>query len=165
MSTDLTLYDCEELIRLVEEKASEEDGVVSDSDWALLVDAQTKSMDKLNKLVNYTAMLYAFSAQAKSEIDRIRERQKVAENQIENIKKYLLPYVLQKGGKVTVGTHQLSTRKSKAVIVADGFNNRMYCRVIPESLEPDKKKIKEDMEAGIEVKGAILEQREGLVIR
>jgi hypothetical protein len=165
MSTDLSLYDCQELIRLIEEQAEKNDGELSDSDWQLLVDAQTKSMEKLDKLVNYISMLDRFCDIADAEMNRIKERKQIAKNSIDGIKKYLLPYVQQRGGKVTVGTHQLSTRKSTAVVVADGFDNRMYCRVIPESLEPDKKKIKESIESGVEVKGAILEKREGLVIK
>jgi len=165
MSTDLTLYDCDEIIRLVEEKASEEDGVVSDEDMQLLVDAQTKSIEKLGKLIGYVKHLEAFVDSAKAERERIKAREDSAKNRLESIKKYLLPYVQHHGKKVQVGTFTLGTRKSSAVIVADGFNNPMYCTVIPESLQPDKNKIKESIKAGIEVKGAILEEREGLTIR
>jgi hypothetical protein len=50
------------------------------------------------------------------------------------------------------------------VVVADGFDNPMYC-VTKTEIAPDKKKIKEDIKAGIAVKGAVLEQRESVVIK
>ena len=162
---DLTLFDCEELIRLIEEKASEEDGVVSDSDMALLVDAQTKSIEKLSRLVGYIKHLESFCDMAKAERDRIKSREDSAKNRLESIKKYLLPYVKHHGSKVQVGTNTLGIRKSSGVVLAENFDNKMYCRVIPEHLEPDKAKIKESIKAGIMVAGALLEEREGISIR
>jgi hypothetical protein len=165
MSTELSIYECSELIALVEQKAREEDGVVSDEDMQLLVDAQTKSIDKLGKLIGYIKHLESFCDIAKAERDRIKAREDSAKNRLESIKKYLLPYVQHHGGKVQVGTHTLGIRKSSGVVLAEGFNNPQYCTVIPESLQPDKKKIKESIEAGIMVAGALLEKREGLSIR
>jgi coenzyme F420-reducing hydrogenase alpha subunit len=164
MENKLTIYDCEEIIRLIEAKANEDSGEISDSDLALLVEAQTGSIEKLGKLIGYIKHLEAFVDTAKAERDRIKAREDSAKNRLESIKKYLLPYV-QRKGKVTVGTHTLSTRKSEGVVLAEGFDNKMYCRHIPESWEPDLPKIKESIKAGIMVAGALLEEREGLVIR
>jgi hypothetical protein len=165
MGKELSIYDCQELIRLVDEKANEESGEVSEPDMQLIVDAHTQSIELLNKMVGYMGYLGRFCDNAISEIDRIEERYRAAKNRLDNIKRYLLPYVKNKGGKVTVGTHQLSIRKSKAVVIADGFDNPMYSRIVPETKEPDKKKIKESIESGIEVKGAILENRESLQVK
>lgn len=164
MKTELTLYDCDELIKLVEDKAEKNEGELSELDWQLLVDAQTKSMEKLGGLVNYICKLNSFCDTADTEIDRIKQRKQVAKNRLESIKKYLLPYVQEKG-RVTVGTHQLSIRNYEAVILAEGFNNKMYCRVIPESFEPDKNKIKESIKSGIAVQGAVLEKRVSLQVK
>jgi len=164
MKNDLTLYDCDELIKLVEEQAEKNEGELSESDWQLLVDAQTKSMEKLQGLVYYISKMNRDIDNAEYEIERVKKYKETIINRLESIKRYLLPYVQEKG-KITIGTHQLSIRNSKGVVLAEGFNNRMYCRVIPESLDPDKKKIKESIESGIEVQGAVLEKRVSLQVK
>jgi hypothetical protein len=160
---ELSIYDCSELIKLVEAQAEQSEGELSESDWQLLVDAQTKSMEKLGKLVNYMALLDRFCDTADTEIDRIRSRKQMAKNRLESIKKYLIPYVQEKG-RVTVGTHQLSIRKSEGVVLAEGFDNPQYCNTVT-TISPDKQKIKESIKAGIEVFGAILETRQNLVVK
>ena len=160
---DLTLYECDELIKIIETKAEMNDGELSEEDMQSIVEAQTTSIQKLNGLINYVMYLDGFSELAKKEITRIQERKKTAENRVDSIKRYLLPYVL-KNGKKTVGTHTISTRKSKGVVLADEFNNIQYGEIV-ETFKPDKKKIKESIENGIEVQGAVLEERVNVSIR
>jgi ABC-type Fe3+-hydroxamate transport system substrate-binding protein len=160
---DLTLYDCDELIKLVEAQAEKNEGELSESDWQLLVDAQTRSIEKLGKLVNYISLLDRFCDTADTEIDRIRQRKQMAKNRLESIKKYLIPYVQEKG-RVTIGTYQLSIRNSEGVVLADGFNNPQYCNTIT-TINPDKQKIKESIKSGIEVQGAVLEKRISLQVK
>jgi hypothetical protein len=66
--SDLTLYDCDELIKLVDAQAEKNEGELSESDWQLLVDAQTRSIEKLGKLVNYISLLDRFCDTADTEI-------------------------------------------------------------------------------------------------
>lgn len=159
----MNIYDCDLLIKEIEAKAYENDGEISDEDMQEIVQAQTESKEKLEKLVGYIKYLEGFSNLAKNEIQRIQARKKTADNRIESIKKWLLPFVQEKGG-VTVGTNKLGTRKSKGIVLIDGFNDPAYCEEVI-TWKPDKKKIKEDIESGKDVKGAVLEERVNLSIR
>lgn len=160
---ELTIYECAELINLIETKAEMNDGELSEEDMESLVKAQTSSIEKLGKLVNYVCYLTSFSDTAKAEIQRITDRKKTAENRIASIKKYLLPYILEHGPK-DIGTHRISLRKSKGVVLAENFENEQYGEYV-KTFKPDKKKIKESIEGGIEVKGAVLEVRENVQIK
>lgn len=157
MIENLSLYECEELINRIEAKAEENEGEISEEDMEDLVRAQTQSIDKLGKLVNYVKCLEGFCLISKAEIDRIVTKKKQAEKRIEWIKRFLVPYLLEKG-PVFIGTHRLSLRKSEAIEVEDDFNNELYCRkeIV---LKPDKKTIKESIKAGIEIEGAKLVTR------
>jgi hypothetical protein len=163
MSDSLNIYECEDLKRHIEAKAELNEGELTDEDMQAIVQAQTSSMEQLTKLIHYVKFLEGFELVAKAEVERIQARRKTAANRIEGIKRYLLPYVEQRGG-VTVGTHRLSTRRSHAVLLADGFNNPQYGDTVT-LFKPDKKAIKESIQNGIEVKGAVLEERTNLQIR
>jgi hypothetical protein len=163
MSDKLNIYDCDALIKVIEAKAEMNDGELSDEDMQQIVLAQTSSIEQLGKLVGYIKYLEGNISLAKSEIDRIQARKRMAENRINSIKNWLLPYI-QKKGAVNVGTHRLSTRKSQGVVLADGFNNPQYGEEVT-TFKPDKKAIKESIKNGIEVKGAVLEDRISVQIR
>jgi len=160
---NLTIYECDDIIKTIESKAREEDGEISAEDIQVIVEAQTTSVEKLGKLVNYISFLNQFCDTADNEMKRIGERKRITKNRLESIKTYLIPYVQQRNG-ITVGTHRLSIRTSKAIVLADGFNNPMYCNTKTE-IVPDKPKIKESIESGIEVQGAVLENRVHLQVK
>ena len=162
--TNITLYDFTELQRIIEDAAEKNEGEISDADLELLIHAQTGEIQKVEKLIGYMKHLAGFVEMAKSEADNVRAKAKAAENRLENIKRYMAPYLRSKGGKVTVGVHTLSLRKSEGVVLVDGFNHPEYCTVV-ELIKPDKKKIKESIKSGVEVKGAVLEQRESVVVK
>lgn len=163
MPNQLNIYECDDLLRQIEAKAATNDGELSDEDMQAIVLAQTQSIEQLGKLVNYVKYLEGFETIAKAEIERIQAKRKTATNRIEGIKRWLLPYV-QKHGAVHVGTHRLSTRSSQGVVLADGFSNPQY-GVTETVFKPDKKAIKESIQKGIEVKGAVLENRLSVQIR
>lgn len=163
MSENLNLYECEELIRIVEAQAAKNDGELSDEDLQTIVEAQTRSREQFEKLINYIKYLNGVASLAKAETDRLRARKQTAENRINGIKKWILPYV-QSHGPLTVGTHRVSTRNSTGVMLADGFNNPEYGETI-ETFKPDKKLIKECIERGVDVPGAVLEKRVNVQIR
>jgi hypothetical protein len=163
MSDKLTIYDCDELRREIETRAESNDGELSDEDMALIVIAQTASLEQLGKLIHYVKYLEGFETVAKAEVERIQARRKTAANRIESIKRWLCPYV-EKHGPITIGTYRLSTRKSQAVVLAEDFNNPQYGETVT-LFKPDKKAIKESIQNGIEVKGAVLEDRLNVQIR
>lgn len=164
MITELSIYDCGEIISRIEAEAEKNGGELSEEQWGQLIEAQTTSIAKLEKLINYTCLLEKFCENVDSELTRLQERKKIEKNRIESIKGYLLPLVEAKGSML-VGTHRLSTRKSEKIVVDEDFDNPLYMRVIPESKEPDKPKIKESIKSGIEVQGARLEQKKTVQIK
>ena len=163
MSDKLNIYECEELKLQIEARAEMNEGELSDADAAAIVEIHTQSIEQLGKLVGYIKYLEGFDTLAKTEIERIRAKQKAAENRRESLKSWLLPYIERYGPK-TVGIHRISTRKSSGVLLAEGFNNPEY-GTTETTFKPDKNKIKESIQHGIEVKGAILEERTNLQIR
>ena len=157
------IYECDAMIQTIENIAEANGGVVSDADMETLVKAQMTSIEKLGKLVNYVSYLEAFQDTAKAEGDRIYKQRVAAAARVESIKQWLLPYV-QEHGAISLGTHRISTRKSEAVVVDEGFNNPEYCKVVT-TTTPDKTKIKDSIKKGVEVHGAKLEERTHVQIK
>jgi hypothetical protein len=160
----MNLYDIESLIQEIEDKAESNGGELSEQDTEAIVQAKTQSIEKLNSLVKYMCYLDGFSDMADAEIEKLKAKKKSAQNRLESIKNFLKPYLHMHNGKVSAGAYTLSLRKSEGIVLADDFNNPMYCTTKTVTV-PDKNKIKEEIKAGIEVRGAILEQRESVVIK
>lgn len=163
MSDKLNIYECDELKRQIEARADMNDGEISDDDMKAIVLAQTQSIEQLGKLANYVKHLEGFELIAKREMEELRAKRKTAANRIEGIKRWLRPYIEQHG-PVTVGIRRISARKSQGVVLVDDFKNPEYCTT-ETVIKPDKKAIKESIKNGIEVKGAILEDRVSVQIR
>lgn len=163
MNEKLSIYECDEIIKIVEARAAVSDGELSEEDLQAIVNAQIGSKEKLEKLANYVKYLDGFSELVRREIQQLQAKKKTAENRINGIKRYLLPY-LQEHGPVNIGLRRLSTRKSTGVVLADGFNNELYGELIAE-FKPNKKAIKESIQAGIDVPGAVLESRVSVQIK
>ena len=149
MSNDI--YQCESIIAEIERVAAEnETGEITEEQLQALVEAQTKSMQQLDRLVNYLCFLDSYINTGQGEIERIHKLISQAKKRQESVKRYLTPYVdmqRQKLGRpLDVGTHRLSTRKSETVVITDletffvgGFPNESRTKTIH---EPDKGKLK-----------------------
>lgn len=113
-------------------------------------------------------MIRNFEADAKSakdEKDFFYKKQKTAENAVSRLKNELLSYLLIskqkqiKGDKFTVTKSQ-----SQAVFIADESSiSQDY--LIEQAPKIDKKKIREDLKAGKEVTGAMLQTNESVRIK
>lgn len=160
---NMTIYECQDIIRQIEEKSDANYGEISDEDMQLLVEAQTASIEKLGKLVGCIRHFEHFVDACEDEIKKIQEKKKSIEKRLDSIKRFMLPYIEQ-NGSLTVGTNKISIRQSKAVVLADGFDNPLYCKTITE-IKPDKNLIKDSILNGIEVRGALLETRKHVVIK
>jgi hypothetical protein len=162
---ELSIYECEDLMREIEELAAKNEGELTDEQIESLVKAQTTSIEKLGKMVNYIKYLEGFSSLCKSEKARISERQRVSDNRITSIKKYLTPYVVEKG-KQTIGTTTLSIRKSTSVNVVDAFHDEKYGEWV-KTFKPDKKAIKKFLVDNPEMGllGATLEHKNNLQVK
>lgn len=113
-------------------------------------------------------MIRNFEADAKSakdEKDFFYKKQKTAENAVSRLKNELLSYLLIskqkqiKGDKFTVTKSQ-----SQAVFIADE-NSITQDYLIEQAPKIDKKKIREDLKAGKEVAGAMLQTNESVRIK
>ena len=151
----MTIYKCQQIIDQIELSAIENDGEISDEQMKSLVEANTTSIEKLGSLCGFMKYLEHGIDACKKEESRISEMRKKAEKRMGGVKKYLLPYVLDKG-KVAIDTFTLSTRKSTSVSVAEDFVAKEYMREVI-TVSPDKLKIKEALQSGVNVEGACLQ--------
>ena len=135
----------------------------------------TEQLDKLQmerdtKLENVACWIKDLKAEAealKNEKQALAERQKVAENKAESLKKWLA-YALQ-GEKFKTPKCAISFRKSEAVEVTDeGLNNLMKEHdelLTYKAPEPNKTKIKQALKDGLSVEGVQLIQNTSTIIK
>jgi len=157
------IYDVTKIEQEIERVASEHEGEIPQELLQELVEAEMKSMESIEKMCRYVRHLEQFVTTCKDEKERINTLQKQAETRLDNVKKYMQPYVSNRG-KFNVGTFKLSTRKSEFVVLSANFNDQEYCKEIIE-IKPDKKRIKEALKSGTVIKGATLMSKENLQIK
>lgn len=135
----------------------------------------TEQLDKLQmerdtKLENVACWIKDLKAEAealKNEKQALAERQKVAENKAESLKKWLA-YALQ-GEKFKTTKCAISFRKSEAVEVTDeGLENLMKEHdelLTYKTPEPNKTAIKQALKDGLSVEGVQLVQNTSTIIK
>ena len=135
----------------------------------------TEQLDKLQmerdtKLENVACWIKDLKAEAealKNEKQALAERQRVAENKAESLKKWLA-YALQ-GEKFKTPKCAISFRKSEAVEVTDeGLNNLMKEHdelLTYKAPEPNKTAIKQALKDGLNVAGVQLVQNISTIIK
>lgn len=130
----------------------------------------TEQLDKLTmereaKLENVACWIKELKAEAealKAEKMAFAERQKVAENKMESLKKYLA-FALD-GNAFKSTRASVTFRKSQAVEIADIYKlDENYLRY--KEPEADKTAIKEAIKAGKEVAGATLVENTSVIIK
>jgi len=152
------------LATLIEDETIEE-GALTEA-WENLTD---DLKDKLENCCKYIKNAEADIAGLKEEEKRIAAKRKAAENAVERLKA-LMKLAMDNAGekKLACGTFTCSIQANPKKVVMD----EQYTENIPEEYlkfaepEIDKKKLKEHLEAGIDLTGiAHLEQSTGLRIR
>lgn len=135
----------------------------------------TEKLDKLQmerdtKLENVACWIKDLKAEAealKAEKQALAERQKVAENKAESLKKWLA-YVLD-GQKFSTPKCAVSFRKTEAVeVTTDGLNNLMKEHdelLTYKTPEPNKTAIKQAIKDGLNVAGVQLVQNVSTIIK
>ena len=135
----------------------------------------TEQLDKLQmerdtKLENVACWIKDLKAEAealKNEKQALAERQRVAENKAESLKKWLA-YALQ-GEKFKTPKCVISFRKTEAVEVTDeGLNNLMKEHdelLTYKAPEPNKAAIKQALKDGLSVEGVQLVQNTSVIIK
>lgn len=159
----MNIYDVDQIEHELEVIAKANEGEIPEEKFQELVEAQTKSIDTVDRMCKYIRHLEMYSDTCKSEAARIKGLKERADKRIESIKKYMSPFV-QKKGKFTAGIFTLSMRKSTSVELDDGFFNATYCKVI-ETVKADKPLIKKMLKNGVKIKGARLVDKQNLQMK
>lgn len=114
--------------------------------------------EKLESYVYVQAQLEAEIGAYKAEIDRMTERKKSLEAQVERLKNAQIAYMQATGQKsANAGTFKLTLRANKSVEITDeSAIPDEYLTFIPASTRPDKKTMLAAMKNGAEIAGASL---------
>lgn len=121
--------------------------------------------NKVENIVKFTKNLRGQAEVIDNEVKRLQARKKSLDNKAEHLEKYLLDGMkFMERDKVQTGIFEVSIKKNPySVNIYDDFAIEDKYLLKSEKITVDKKKIKEDIQNGIEVKGAKLERK--LVLR
>lgn len=153
----MTLYEIDDaILNCIDEETGE---II---DYEKLDELQIERETKIENVACWIKDLKAEAEALKNEKQALAERQKVAENKMESLKKYLA-YALD--GKAFKSTRaSVSFRKSQAVEITDIYKlDENYLRY--KEPEADKTAIKEALKAGKEVAGATLIENTSVIIK
>lgn len=128
---------------------------------SLQVDRKTK----IDNIAVYVKNLEAEAVAIKAEEKRLKDRREAKERKAERLKNYIKASMLLQGeAKFETARVSMALRNSKAVVVDESKLESVYfINKIVQSV--DKKAIKQALEAGILVEGAMLEERKNLQIK
>ena len=139
-----------------------------DAETGEIIDAEMLDklqMEKSEKIENVACWIKDLKAEAealKNEKQALAERQKVAENKMESLKKYLAYALDGKAFKTTRAS--VTFRKSQAVEIDDIYKlNENYLRY--KEPEADKEAIKKAIKSGQTVAGATLVENTSVIIK
>ena len=153
----MTLYEIDDaILNCIDEETGE---II---DYEKLDELQIERETKIENVACWIKDLKAEAEALKAEKMAFAERQKVAENKMESLKKYLA-YALD--GKAFKSTRaSVSFRKSQAVEITDIYKlDENYLRY--KEPEADKTAIKEALKAGKTVAGATLVENTSVIIK
>jgi len=164
--TDLTFLECHNLTLEISAMAEENNGTLTEEQVNQLIEIQTQSPAKLKVFCNFLKLMEAKIQICKDRKKEINEVQKHAEGVIGRMEERLAEFVDSQGKSYHAGEYDLKSRRSKSVELVDGFDNPFFCSVeMVKVVTPDKKRIKEALEAGEEVPGATLVEKCNLTIK
>ncbi len=159
----MNIYDVATLERELEIIAQNNEGEIPEEKFQELIEAQTKSVEQIDKLCQFIRHLETGIDACKAEENRISEMRKRAENRISSIKKYLTPFVHARG-KITAGTFTLSTRKTETLELEKNFYHPIFSEKV-EVIKNNKAEIKKAIKNGVEITGARIEEHNNLQIK
>lgn len=149
-----------------DEVINTETGEIFDASYLdqLQMDRDTKIKNLLQWVVNNNASINACKEQEK----KFKEKRAKLEKRNESLKAYLSQIL--DGKKFTADDESVSAsfRKSESVNVEKCDLSALrdeYVRIIPATLEADKKAIKEALKVGLEVPGAYIEEKYNIQIK
>lgn len=114
--------------------------------------------EKLESYVYVQKSLEAEIAAFKAEIDRMTDRKRSLEKQVERLQQAQIDFMAATGQKsANAGTFKLTMRENKSCeIVNESEIPLEYLREVPAKYEPDKKSLLAALKSGAEISGAKL---------
>lgn len=160
----MKLYQISDAIRqaLDHIELDEETGEILSADELHAVEAE--AADKIEATALYLRELDAEAKAAKEEADRMLARVKSMQKRSDYLKAMLLE-ALHATGKVKTARVSVSIRTSKAIEVADGVTLPDAFVTVRTTTTPNKTALKEAIEAGADIEGVRLVERESVQIR
>ena len=140
----------------------EETGEILNADALHAVEAQ--AAEKIEATALYLRELDAEAKAAKDEADRMIARVKSMQKRSDYLKTMLLD-ALHATGKVKTARVTVSIRTSKAIEVADGVTLPDAFVTVRTTTTPNKTALKEAIEAGADIEGVRLVERESVQIK
>jgi len=122
-------------------------------------------MAKEEKIENVACWIKNLTAEAeaiKAEKEKLAERQKQAETKAESLKKWLASAL--KGEKFSTARCVVSYKKSVSVQVDESILDKKYMKE-KVSYAPDKVALKKALQAGENIEGAYLEEKQNIQIK
>jgi len=155
----MTLYEIDSQIKGIIDRIYDselfEDGVVTEVDFEELRQLKEDRNTKLENIGLYIKNLDAEAAAIKTEEENLYKRRKRAENKAEGLRRLIINSLIESGEK------EISTARMRARIRTSKKTEIVDLDSIPEEFvevkttkQPDKKAIKEAIEAGREIAGA-----------
>lgn len=143
-----------------------ETGEIDETQLAVYLEQlQLDRKTKIDNIAVYVKNLEAEAVAIRAEEKKLKERREAKERKAERLKNYIKTSMLLQGEtKFESARVSMALRNSKAVVVDESKLESVYfTSKIVQSV--DKKAIREALEAGILVEGAMLEERKNLQIK
>lgn len=160
----MKLYEISDAIRAALDHidVDPETGEILSADALHAVEAEAS--DKIEATALYLRELDAEAKAAKDEADRMIARVKSMQKRSDYLKSMLLE-ALHATGKVKTARVSVSIRTSKAIEVADGVTLPDAFVTVRTTTTPNKTALKEAIEAGADIEGVRLVERESVQIK
>ena len=152
----MNIYDINRAI----ENCITEDGEVIDEQ--ALTELLMAKEEKIENVACWIKNLTAEAEAIKAEKEKLAERQKQAEAKAESLKKWLA-FALE-GEKFTTARVAISYRKSVSVKVDESLLDKKYMKE-KVTYTPDKIALKKALQAGENIEGAYLEEKQNIQIK
>ena len=152
----MNIYDINRAI----ENCITEDGEVIDEQ--ALTELLMAKEEKIENVACWIKNLTAEAEAIKAEKEKLAERQKQAEAKAESLKKWLA-FALE-GEKFTTARVAISYRKSVSVQVDESLLDKKYMKE-KVTYTPDKTALKKALQAGENIEGAYLEEKQNIQIK
>ncbi len=163
--TELSFFECQKLKAEINAMAAENAGELSDQQCRQLVEINTQSTDKLEKLCNFVKLMEAKKDIARKRIKEIQASVKTVDNTVNRIKSMLAGWVRNQGKKsYELKQYTLATRESTSVNVCEDFKDPFFCKQQVVYI-PEKALIKKSLLEGVEIEGAELSTKLNLSIK